>query len=200
MKKTAKLNIIDGSSLFFACDVLAERYGLSKVNINYECLANVLTDYRTQSGMSKADKSIICLSSDPKSEGQRRFVDMLEKVGYTINFNYFRNTYISKSPGAIVDKPITSLSYKINYILGLLNTYKDIEIVVITHMFEVYDALFDLQRRSKAKVGLMYFEDLLDYRWKNKNVPIFDLNNVFEDLCGIKIKEEAYFKDVLGEL
>jgi|GEM_PF-3476581 len=196
------VTVVDAASLFDASEVLAERYGRHRITIDYPKLKALLDDFREDAGWRPASMTSILLSYDPKSEGQQRFLSMLEHAGFDPDTCHFRDAFASLPPGRPPSEsnqrsPV-SFSARIAYIAGLLARHDDAHFMVVTHSFELCAPMSDLARRMDGRVGLAYFGSLLDYRWKfaglgdeeKLGIEFFDIDQCGERLLGIDLSEE----------
>lgn len=210
MTKTTSFDptILDGASLYDAGVVIAERFGRTKVTLEYSKLCKRLNDLRATAGWREASLSPILLSINPNSEGQQRFQSMLRHSGFEPDVIHYRDTFVSLPPGRSPSeatgkpiKPMASLAPRIAYIAGLiaLHADSDPQFLVVSHSFELYGPLTDLAHRvRKGKVGIAYFASLLDYRWKatglldkeqggDGSVKFFDLDPYGKELLGVDL-------------
>jgi hypothetical protein len=198
--------IVDGASLYDAADFLAERFGRERVTIDFSRLRERLNEARTQFGWRPTTSNTILLSIDTNSEGPRRFMEMLKHAGFDPDASHYRQTFISPPPGRNqIDasaKPITSLSSRISYIAGLMARHKGAQLLVVSHAFELYGPLIDLQRRldseGKGRVGIAYFSSLMDQRWKStglmdkkSGIEFFDLEDYSDELVGLELTDRS---------
>ena len=191
--------VVDGASLFDAAEAIGDRFGRSKVTVDYTKLNERLADLRRQANWNPATVSTIMLSIDPNSEGQQRFQSMLKHAGFEPDVVYFRDAFVSlppgRSPADASAKSTVSLASRITYIAGLMSRYPSSEFLVITHSFELHGPLLDLaDRLNQGKVGLAYFGSLLDYRWRlaglmdgKLNIEFFDLDPYGHELVGVEL-------------
>lgn len=196
------VTVVDAASLFDAAEMLAERFGRHKVTIDYPRLKEQLDMFREDADWRPASMTSILLSYDPKSEGQKRFLSMLQHAGFEPDTCHFRDAFASLPPGRAPSEqggrsPV-SFSSRMAYIAGLLARHDDPNFMVVTHSFELCAALTDLARRTEGRVGVAYFSSLLDYRWRfaglgdadKSNIEFFDLDECGEYLLGIDIATE----------
>lgn len=188
--------LVDAASLFDACEVIAERFGRSKVTIDYIRLRETLNALRRERGWRVSSLNTILLSVDPGSEGQHRFQAMLRLAGFEPDTIHFRDSFVSlppgRSPSEMSGKSISSLASRIAYIAGLMARHSDTQFLVVSHSFELFGPLTDLRRRlENGKVGIAYFTSLLDYRWRvaglfdgKLDIEFFDLDSHGEALLG----------------
>ena len=199
--------VVDAASLYDAGDVIAERFGRTKITVEYSKLHKCLNELRAKAGWRPASLSTILLSIDPNSEGQQRFQAMLKHSGFEPDVIHYRDTFVSlppgRSPGEKSDKPgkpIVSLAPRIAYIAGLiaLHAESDPQFLVVSHSFELYGPLTDLTHRVRnGKVGIAYFGSLLDYRWKaaglldqqagSDRLQFFELDPYGKELLGVDL-------------
>ena len=195
--------VVDGASLFDAAEAIGDRFGRSKVTVDYTKLNERLANLRSLAGWNPATVSTILLSIDPSSEGQQRFQSMLKHAGFEPDVVYFRDAFVSlppgRSPADASAKSTVSLASRITYIAGLMARYPSSEFLVITHSFELHGPLLDLaDRLNQGKVGLAYFGSLLDYRWRlaglmdgKLNINFFDLDPYGHELVGVELVAKA---------
>jgi hypothetical protein len=191
--------ILDGASLFDAMEILGERFSRSQIKLDYGKLRQRLDALRREADWRPATLSTILLSLDPASEGQQRFMTMLNHSGFEPDVIHFRDAFASlppgRSPGEAATKSQVSLAARIAYIAGLMLRHPDPHFLVVSHSFELCGPLTDLARRlPKGKVGLAYFGTLLDYRWKSAGlfdgqlgIEFFDLDEWGQELVGIEL-------------
>lgn len=196
------VTIVDAASLFEAAEVLAERFGRHKITIDYSRLKEQLDAFREEVGWRPASMTSILLSYDPKSEGQKRFLSMLQHAGFEPDTCHFRDAFASLPPGRAPaeqgGRSPVSFSARIAYIAGLLARHEAPNFMVVSHSFELCAALSDLARRTRGRVGIAYFNSLLDYRWKfaglgqqdKCDIEFFDLDECGEYLLGIDLMME----------
>ena len=102
---------------------------------------------------------------------------MLHHSGFTVDEVDYRAAYVSPPPDDTMDgassesipkpKPVESLTARLCYILGLLSRHDDVQVLVVSHSFELHGPLTNLaQRMPQGRVGLAYFRTLLDKRWR----------------------------------
>jgi len=195
--------VVDGASLFDAAEAIGNRFGRSKVTVDYTKLNERLADLRRQEGWSTATVSTILLSIDPNSEGQQRFQTMLKHAGFEPDVVYFRDVFVSlppgKSPADTSAKSTVTLASRLTYIAGLMARHPSSAFLVVTHSFELYGPLLDLaERLDQGKVGLAYFGSLLDYRWRlaglmdgKLGIKFFDLDPYGQELVGVELISKA---------
>lgn len=204
--------IVDAASLYDAGDVIAERFGRTKVTVEYSKLFKCLNELRATAQWRPASLSTILLSIDPNSEGQQRFQSMLKHSGFEPDVIHYRDTFVSlppgRSPGEKAEKPgkpIVSLAPRIAYIAGLMALHADSnpQFLVVSHSFELYGPLTDLTHRvQNGNVGIAYFGSLLDYRWKatglldkkqggDGSLHFFDLDPYGKELMGVDLGGSA---------
>lgn len=200
-KRTSSLDptILDGSSLFEACETTAERFGRDRITLDYARLHERLEALRKEAGWRESKLNTILLAMDPNSEGQQRFQSMVRHSGFEPHVVYYRDAFVSlppgRSPSEITSKPMISLAARVAYIVGLMARHPDPHLLVATHSFELCGPLVDLKQRvPDGRVGLAYFGSLLDYRWRaagltdgELGVEFFDLDPFARDLLGVDL-------------
>jgi len=191
--------VVDGASLFDAAEAIGDRFGRSKVTVDYAKLNEQLGIFRRRAGWNPAAVSTIVLSIDPSSEGQQRFQSMLKHAGFESDVVYFRDAFVSlppgRSPADSSAKSTVSVASRITYIAGLMARFPSSEFLVVSHSFELHGPLVDLSERlTQGKVGLAYFGSLLDYRWRlaglmdgRLNIEFFDLDPHGHELVGVEL-------------
>ncbi len=195
--------IVDASSLYQSTAVLSERYGKTRVTLDYSCLRICLESVRRGLGWRPATKTIALLATDPDSEGQRRFKDMLCRAGYDVSDVHYRDAFVSLPPGQSISeasaKSVTSFAAHLSYIAGLMARHADPQVLVVTHLFELCGPLTDLACRvagtgGRSNVGLAYFLSLLDYRWgavgltkPGHPIEFVDLEPYSQELLGLDL-------------
>lgn len=194
--------IVDGTSVFAACEHLSQRSG-KKLTVDYEMLGKWLRIEAQDSGwsLSHPAKLTIVVAISPESEGQQRFVGILEKFGFETDVVDYRDTYVSLPPGRTVaesnDRPITSVASRISYIMGILSRHDDLHLMVCSHAFELWAPLQDLSSRCRhGRVSFCFFRSLLELRWNqtgvlqspsSTSVPFVDLERHADDILGIDL-------------
>lgn len=187
------INIMDGISIHSAKDLIQERYSKQTVKIEYNKFINTIVDWRERNEWKAATNSIFLMSYDPSSEGQTRFISMLESNGIEADVMYFRHTYPSLPPNKSSEKTYVSCASRLTYIAGLMSRFDSPQIIFVSHCFELFEPLIDLaQRIPKGKIGIAYFSSLLDYRWKPTGLT--------ENKCpGIQFLDlETHAKEIIG--
>jgi hypothetical protein len=207
------LTIVDGASLYDAAAFITESAARTKVTIDYSKLRERLNSLRREHGWRESTLNTIMLSIDPNSEGQQRFQSMLVHAEFEVDAIPFRDTFVSVPPGRShtevngTGKPVVSLAPRIAYIAGLMSKQsekqppeKQLQILVVSHAFELYGPLVDVKQRLHAggRVGIAYFGRLLDYRWKvsglldhQLGIEFFDLDAYGDELLGIELTGRA---------
>ena len=195
--------VVDAASLYSAGEAIAERFGRTKVTLEYTRLRDCLEQIRREHKWRPASLNTIVLSIDPNSEGQQRFQTMLSRSGFEPDVVHYRDTFVSAPPGRTpsetASKPTVSLAPRLAYITGLMSRHQDPHFLVVTHSFELYGPLTDLAHRvPSGKIGIAYFASLLDYRWKTTglldNLPkgpgelrFFDLDPFGKELVDVDL-------------
>jgi hypothetical protein len=192
--------IFDSNSLFDAAEFLAKRGKRERVNIDYTKLGACLEGWRATHGWRPSSMKSVLLATNPASDGQRRFIAILRQAGFTPDEIHYRDAFVSTPPGispseVSAEAMVESLAARISYILGLVARHDDVQVLVVSHAFELYGPLCDLARRfPKGKVGLAYFRSLLDYRWRpivredqiqSAGIQFMDLEPFARDLFGV---------------
>lgn len=193
------VTIVDGSSLFDACQTIAERFNRERLTIDYAKLSETLAATRRTARWETANIQSILLSIDPASESQQRFLSMVSRHGFEPDTIHFRDAFASlppgKSPNDATSKSIVSFAARIAYIAGLLARNAAGSLLVVTHAFELCGPLCDLrQRLTSGHVGIAYFGSMLDYRWKlaglldkKLGIDFFDLDEAALELMGVDL-------------
>jgi hypothetical protein len=204
--------VIDGASMFGAGEIIAEREGVDRVNFDYDELKKILTDLCRsrswrQGKKSGFDQNVIMVSTDPNSEAQSRFLSALERIGFDVDRMNFREIFVSLPPGRVPPtgaervagdrtRGLVSMAPRITYLAGLLSRYKDSQLLVVSHAYELFTPLHDFASRVSAgggHVGLAYFGTLLDHRYRQTGmiekgnadgVEFFDLDPHISKLTG----------------
>lgn len=200
MSKTRNdITVIDGSSLFDACQLFSERQD-TKIVLDYSYLKKLLDNFRAEADWNPATTTTILLSSNPETERHQKFRQMLEKAGFETEDIWYQDTFISTPPGRshweFRDRQLISLSSRLSFITALMTRYNDCHYMLVTHAFELYAPLLELRRRvPKSRVGIAYFRSLMDHRWKpvglfsddqdkKQNIEFFDLEPFGPELVG----------------
>jgi hypothetical protein len=198
------VNLADCSSLLEAGEAIAIAEQVEKVPVQYQKLFERLQAHRSESGWLPADVSIALVSVNEESEAQQRFTLMLQKAGFETDVSDYRDNYVSlpagRKPADFYDqskerqrqRPLVSLASRLAYALGVLARHSEPQVIVVSHAFELYWPMLNFaERNSKARVGLAYFSDLLDYRWKQAGlfesgspIKFFDLGEHSAELLG----------------
>jgi hypothetical protein len=172
------LNLVDCSSLLEAGDAIAAAQQLERVQVEYPKLLDRLVEERSRNQWAPADVSIALVSANEESEGQQRFTQMLKKSGFETDVSSYRDNYVSlpsgRKPTEFYDqgkekraRPLVSLASRLSYALGLLARHPEPQVVIVSHAFELHWPMLNfVLRNERARVGLAFFGDLLDYRWK----------------------------------
>lgn len=200
------VNLLDGLSLFAAVEHLGLHHD-KRITLNYPALQLCLRDARAQQETSfpPATLSLLFASTDPESEGQSRFIEMLSKSGFVVDASDFRENYRSPAPGTFPStfrdgrhddvKPQGSLVARIAFALGLLARHQTPSVVVVSHSFELHAPMAELARRG-GKVSLAFFGSLVDNRWKRAGlfeqdspIQFIDLDMRSLDLLGLDTSE-----------
>jgi hypothetical protein len=191
--------ILDGSSLFEACETTADRFDRDRITLDYARLGERLEAIRRDAGWRESKLTTVLLAMDPNSEGQQRFQTMLRHSGFEPDVIHYRNAFVSlspgRSPGEMGSKPTISLASRVAYIAGLMARHTDPNFLVVSHSFELYGPLTDLKQRvPDGRVGVAYFASLIDYRWRSAglidgelDVEFFDLDPFSQDLLGVDL-------------
>ena len=191
--------VFDGASLFDAAEAISERFGRSRITVEYSKLRQRLDAFRADAGWRPATVNSVILSIDPRSEGQQRFEAMLRHSGFEPDVLYYRDAFVSLPPGRSPNdggpRSPVSVAARVAYIAGLMARYPATQFIVVTHSFELHGPLTDLaQRNAEGKVGLAYFASLLDFRWRlaglldgNLGITFFDLDPYGQELVGIDL-------------
>lgn len=182
------MNIFDGISL----------YGLTahlenNISVNYTNLFTAINEIRKIHGYRPSNQSLLLVSVS--SQGQKRFLSAIEKLNiFTVQSFEYIDLYPSAPIGTILQKNqnFCSFAAEMNFYLGQA-AYLDQDVVVITHCFEVKSALLRLKQLSpNSKVGIAYFQQYLDSRWK-------DFSGVFKQTDGIDyFSLDSLTKPILG--
>lgn len=193
--------IYDGNAFHDTAEILAERFNLERVTINYPALKQALEKEREKEGFRPATSNTILLSNDPRSEGQLRFQSMLKHCGFDLSITHYRDTFVSLPPGRSPQdtggRPLVSFGPQLAYIAGLMARHANPHFLVVSHCFELFVPLFNLAERIKGadgRVGLAFFGSLLDYRWRatgllegKLGVTFIDLDQHGEAIAGIDL-------------
>lgn len=197
-------NLVDCSSLLELGDAAAAAEQIDRVQVEYPKLLERLQKDRIKIGWAPADLSIALVSANEESEGQQRFAVMLKKSGFETDVSVYRDNYVSmpagRKPADFYDparekqrqRPLSSLASRLAYALGLLARHPQPQVIIVTHSFELcWPMLNFAERNPQARVGLAYFSDFLDYRWKQSGlfepesvIKFFDLTENSAELLG----------------
>ncbi len=198
------VNLVDCSSLLEVGDAIAAAEQVDRVQLEYPKLLERLQKERAMTGWAPADLSIALVSANEESEGQQRFTMMLKKSGFETDVSVYRDNYVSlpagRKPADFYDlnrekqrqRPLISLASRLAYALGLLARHGEPQVIIVSHAFELYWPMLNFAERNKqARVGLAYFGDFLDYRWKQAGIleaqsliKFFDLTESSAELLG----------------
>lgn len=193
-------NVLDGPSLFQAAsEGMPGRFGTERLSVNYAQLHAALVKWRADAGWEPAELNTLLLAVDPGSTGQQKFRRVLPSIGYVPNDINYREAYVSLPPGRRVADagvpPITTMAADIAYIAGVATSYQSVQLLVATHCFEVQRPLSLLAKRVQgARVGIAYFEGLLDPRWRTAGlldgtlgIEFFDLTPHSREIVGVDL-------------
>lgn len=197
------VNLVDCSSLLEVGEAIAAAEQLDRVQLDYPKLYERLQKQRAMKGWATADISIALVSANEESEGQLRFTGMLKRSGFETDVSVYRDNFVSlpagRKPADFYDpnrekqrqRPLISLASRLAYAMGLLARHDKPQVIVVSHAFELYWPMLNLAERNKqARVGLAYFGEFLDYRWKNALIEVqplitfFDLTENSAELLG----------------
>lgn len=171
------VNLLDGSALFCACETIAEKNNVEKININYTNLSKVLRDFRKENNWPDATDSSIMLAINLESDRQIRFCEMLKTSGFIPHPVEFRNAVISNPAGKAIPpqfkKVMCGFTTSLAYSMGLLSRQANSSLIIASHAFELYEPLYDFVNRG-GKACLAFFGSMLDYRWHNTDLFIAD--------------------------
>lgn len=194
------INFVDCNALLEATEAVAAAERIDRVQFSYPALKNVLRSFRS-GDWRRSQLDIALVSADRSSEGQQRFAAMLDREGFEADVSYYRDNFVSLPPGRqpadLFDpekkqRPLISLATRISYSLGLLARHPAPQVLVVSHSFEMYWPMLNfVERNPAARVGLVFFGSLLDYRWKHTGVLDSDSPVKFFNL-------DAHSADLLG--
>jgi hypothetical protein len=187
-------------------DAVAIGERVERVQFDYPKLRERLAQWRADVlRWEPPQHSVAVVSADEKSDGQRRFVEMLGRSGFQADVSFYRDNFVSlpagRQPAEVFDKekphrPLVSLASRICYSIGLLARHADAQVIVVSHAFELYWPMSDFAERAarskgKGGIGLAFFGSLLDTRWKHTGIfegtsPIkfYDLDEFAPELLG----------------
>lgn len=198
-------NLVDGLSLYATGDHIAETFGVEKAAFDYTEFHGILEQIRRSNDYAPSDRSTLFLSVDMSSAGQQRFLSAIERTPFAPEPIDFRDLYVSLPPGTSYEsdksdkrQSIGSFASRIAFVLGRLSRHEtqSPHIIVVTHCFEVKSPLLDLLAICPgAKVGIAYFKDFLDRRWKDfggnfkkdSKIDFFPLDGYSKQLFGIEL-------------
>src|SRR5258707_14840030 len=116
--------IVDGASLYDLSEVIAERSSRQRVTVDYAKLRDRLESLRQQKTWRSSSPATVILSTDPNSEGQQRFQNMVRHSGWEPDVVHYRDAFVSlppgRSPSEASARSQVSLSTRIAYIAGLM--------------------------------------------------------------------------------
>lgn len=195
------VNLVDGLSLYEAGDRVRQLFSVDKAPLNYTVLHRLLSELREEHGFRPAQHSSLPISYDPKSDAQNRFLSAIGRTPFEPDPVDYRDLYVSLPPGTTPkdsdDRPIASFASRISYVLGRLSRHSDPHIIVVTHSYEMLWPLQNIMiHNPAARIGICYFEKLMDFRWQyahiddaDSEVAFFPLDKHMPELFGLKQKE-----------
>src|SRR5450755_142412 len=181
-QSSQSINLVDCNSLLEVGEAIAAVEQLDRVQVEYSKLSERLKAERVQAQWAQANVSIALVSANEGSEPQQRFSAMLNKSGFETDISFYRNNYVSVPAGRKPtdfyeqtkdrhQRPLVSLASRLAYALGLLARYDEPQVIIVSHVFELYWPMLNFaQRNTRARVGLAYFAEFLDYRWKQAGI------------------------------
>lgn len=173
------ITILDCQSLLQATEAMSIREGHDhrKIIIDYPKLLGEMADWKIRHFSRERDgdeKVVAIMSIDPKSEGQQRFVKLMQANNVIVDALPYQQNFVSLPAGKSLrdgEKPQVSLASHLTYVLGMLYQYEDPCVMIVSHCFELYWPLMELaSRREEAKVGIAFFGSLMDFRWRQAGV------------------------------
>lgn len=193
-------NVLDGPSLFQAAtEGMPGRFGTERLSVDYSSMHAALARWRIEAGWDPAKLNTLLLAIDPDSTSQKKFRQHVAGDGYVPKNVDYREAYVSLPPGRRIadanSPPITTMAADIAYIAGVATSFASVQLLVVTHAFEVARPLNSLAKRVEgARVGLAYFEGLLDPRWRTAGlldgkmgIEFFDLTPHAQQIVGVDL-------------
>lgn len=181
--------------------------GVLNVKINHEALKKVLEENVTKkAGFRNIDKILVVCSMLPKSNSQSRFIESLKSFGYVVHEVAHWRTCVPffglTSVSDLTRKNSVPVLFPIiNYMIGMLSSRADSQVVVVSGSFGLYNALADFTENRGGKAVLAFFQRFLDPRWNivgfNEKLQFYDLEQHSEELLGINISK-AIKKPAIG--
>jgi hypothetical protein len=166
-KQPSSVDILDCQSLYGVVESIKELLGQS-APLNYGALLEYLAEIRATLGFRPAETCLAVAAIDELSEAQGRFVQALQRLGIVVHRINWRQALNAPPPGTAGERvPLgSSLAPQIAYVLGLLASRENPEVLVVSSNFHLYHPLIDFVQERRGKAALVFFEQFLDHRWE----------------------------------